>query len=119
MLNIHPEAVHTPVEIRAGNQVFPLGRLDDTLHIEDVRVARAALRTALDAGWFVVERETQFTFISYYDTVESWEVYRAEHGSRSVVPPELRARALALLPPGAEGELRTPRTIYAARLRRG
>lgn len=119
LLNIHPEADHAPVEVCIGDQIFPLGRLDETRHIQDVHIARAALRTVLDAGWFVVERESWFTFVSHFDTVDSWLAYMAEHASKAVIPTDLVARARALLPPGTEGEVRSPRMIYAARLRRG
>ena len=118
LLDLHPDAIHSPVEVRVGDVILPLGRLDETLHIQDVRTARAARQVAIDAGLFVLEREIRFTFVTHYDTVESGLTYVAEHPQKAVIPAELVARAQALLPPGTSGELRIPRQIYAARLRR-
>jgi hypothetical protein len=118
LLDLHPDALHAPVEICVGDAIVPLGHLDDTRHIHDVHVARAARQAVIDAGQFVLERETRFTFVTHFDTVESWLTYMAEHMQKAVIPAELGARARELLPPGAAGEVRIPRQIYAARLRR-
>jgi hypothetical protein len=118
LLDLHPDAVHSPVEVCVGSATHPLGRLDESRHIQDVQFAREARQMAIDAGWFILERETHFTFISHFDTVENWLSYMAEHARKAVIPAELGARARELLPPGAPGELRIPRVIYAARLRR-
>jgi hypothetical protein len=118
LLDLHPDALHAPVEVRVGDAIAPLGHLDETLHIQDVHVARATRQVAIDAGQFVLERETRFTFITHFDTVESWLTYMAEHAKKAVIPAELVARARELLPPGTAGEVRIPRQIYGARLRR-
>jgi len=118
LLDLHPEALHAPVEVRVGDAILPLGHLDETRHIHDVQVARAGRQVAVDARQFVVERETRFTFVTHFESVETWLTYMAEHMHKAVVSPELVARARALLPPGTEGEVRIPRQISAARLRR-
>jgi hypothetical protein len=118
LLDLHPDAIHAPVEVCVGDAIVPLGHLDETRHIQDVHIARAARQAAIDAGWFVLERETRFTFVTHFDTVESWLTYMAEHVPKAVIPAELVACARALLPPGMAGEVRIPRQIYAARLRR-
>jgi hypothetical protein len=116
LLDLHPDALHAPVEVRLGDAIMPLGHLDETRHIHDVHIARAARQAAIDAGQFVLERETRFTFVTHFDSVDTWLTYMAEHMQKDVVPAELVARARELLPPGAAGEMRIPRQIYAARL---
>jgi hypothetical protein len=118
LLDLHPDAIHAPVEVCVGDAIVPLGHLDETRHIQDVQIARAARQAAIDAGWFVLEHETRFTFVTHFDTVESWLTYMAEHVQKAVIPAELVARARAVLPPGTAGEVRIPRQIHAARLRR-
>lgn len=118
LLDLHPDTVHSSVEAYVGGATIPVGQLDETRQIQDVRLARAARQTAIDAGWFALERETRFTYISHFDSVETWLTYMAEHARKAVVPAELVASARELLPTGTAGELRRPRVIYAARLRR-
>jgi hypothetical protein len=117
VLDLHPDALHAPVEACVGDAILPLGHLDETRHIQDVHIARAARQAAIDAGQFVLERENRFTFVSHFDTVESWLTYMAEHVQKAVIPAELVARARELLPPETAGEVRIPRQIYGARLR--
>ena len=118
LLDLRPDALHAPVEVCVGDAIVPLGHLEETRHIHDVHIARAARQEAIDAGLFVLEREARFTFVMHFDTVESWLTYMAEHMQKAVIPAKLVARARELLPPGAAGEVRIPRQIYAARLRR-
>ena len=118
LLDLHPDAVHSPVEVDAGGTIVLLGHLDDTLHIRDVHSALAARQVVIDAGKFVLEREIRFTFITHFDSVENWLRFMAEHAQKSVIPAELAARARELLPPGTAGEVRIRRQTYAARLRR-
>ncbi len=118
LLDLHPDALHSPIEACVGDAILPLGHLDETRHIQDVHIARAAQQAAIDAGQFVLECETRFTFVSHFDTIESWLTYMAEHAQKAVIPAELVARARELLPPGTAGEVRIPRQIYGARLRR-
>src|SRR5262245_5691421 len=106
LLDLHPDALHSPVEACVGDAIMPLGHLDETRHIHDVHVARAARQAATDAGLFVLEREVRFTFVTHYDTVESWLTYMAEHVQKAVIPTELVARARGLLPPGTAGGVR-------------
>ena len=118
LLDLHPDAMHSQIEVCIGGAIHRLGQLDETLHIQDVRVARAARQTTIDAGLFVLEREIRFTFVSHFGAVEAWLTYMAEHAQKALIPAELVARARELLPPGAAGEVRVRRRIYAARLRR-
>ena len=118
LLDLHPDAVHSSVEVEVGGAIVPLGLLDDTLHIRDVHSALAARQVVIDAGQFVLEREIRFTFITHFDSVESWLRFMAEHAQKSVIPAELAGRARMLLPPESSGEVRIRRKTYAAWLRR-
>ena len=118
LLNLHPEAAHSKIEARVGRKTIPLGQLDETQLIHDVTVARRGLQTVIDARRFVIEREVHFTYILHFGNVDEWLAYMAEHAKKAIIPAEVIARARAALPPGTVGELRRPREIYAARLRR-
>src|SRR5262249_27221323 len=117
LLDLHPDAVHSPVEVDAGGTIVPLGHLDDTLHIRDVHAALAARQVVIDAGQFVLEREIRFTFITHFDSVERWLRFMAEHAQKSVIPAELAARARVLLPPGTSREGPLPRPTHSAQPR--
>lgn len=118
VLDLHPDALHAPVEVLVADAIVPLARLDETQHIQDVQVARAERQAAIDKGLFALEREIRFTFLNHFDSVEGWLTYMAEHVQKAIIPAELVARARELLPPGTVGEVRIPRQIYGARLRR-
>jgi hypothetical protein len=119
LLDVHPDATHSPVEIAvACGAVMSLGHLDDTQHIQDVLVTRAARQGAIDAGQFALESEVRFTFLSHFDNIESWLAYRSQQTTKGILPADLLEHARELLPPETAGEVRIPRQLYAARLRR-
>jgi len=116
LLNLLPDITHRAVEVSVGGAILRLGHLDDTRDIRDFHVTLAAQQAAMDARLFVLERETRFTFVDHFDTVESWVTDVAEHEQGVIIQASLVARAHELLPPGAAGEVRISRQFYAARL---
>ncbi len=102
LLDIHPEPQHPRVEIVRGNHSTPVGSLDWTQDIRDIREARERLVSVQRAGLFRVEGRRLFTFRIYHDDVDAWLAFREEHDSTNVVPPDvLRAARREMRAPGA------------------
>jgi len=80
-------------------------------------VADAALQTVIDAGLFVWEEETTFTFIYHCGDVDAWLAYMAEHWSSATIDATLIRYARNALREDT-GDLRILCSIHAARLRR-
>ncbi len=112
------EATHAWVEVGVGGAILSIGHLHERQDIQDIHIMLTGRQAAIDAGQFVLERETRFTFVEHFDTVESWLTYRAEHEQGAAIPAEVVARARALLPPGTAGEVRISSEVSAARLQR-
>ncbi len=115
-LNLLPDATHWSVAVSVGGDLVRLGHLDNTRHVQELHVTLAAQQAAIGAGVYVLERETYFTFIEHFDTVDSW-LTNIEF-KRAIIPAELVARARKLLPPGKVGEVLLSQQFYAARLSR-
>lgn len=118
LLDIRPAPRHPSLEVVRGGQTVRIGQIDDSYRFGTLASADTALQTLIDAGQFVRERETTFTFIYHFDSVEAWLGYMAEHWHSAHIAGDLVARARDVFSRGG-GELRIRRTIRAARLRRG
>jgi hypothetical protein len=118
LLDIRPAPQRPWVEIQRGESVATLGQIDDSYRFGTLRVADAAVQTMIDAGRFARERDVTFTFVYHLDSVDDWLEHMSENWSSATLAPDLIARAREALPSGVEGELRIPRLIRAARLRR-
>lgn len=117
LLDIRPAPQHPLVKVVRGGQAVSIGQIDDSYRIGTLLSADAALQTLIDAGRFVRERETTFTFIYHFDSVEAWLGYMAEHWHSAGIDDDLVARARDVLSSGG-GELRILRAVRAVRLRR-
>jgi hypothetical protein len=128
LLDVRPAPQHPWVEVQRGGAMSRsgcggrlgggrLGQVDDSYRIGTLAIADAALQTVIDAGRWVRERAETFTFVYHFDSVEAWLAYMAEHWSTAHLSTELIARAREEWS-GAADELRIPRVIQAARLRR-
>ena len=116
VLILLPDATHWSVAVSVGGELLRLGHLDNTRLIQELHVTLAAQQAAIGAGVYVLERETYFTLVEHFDTVDSWLTDR--DFKRAVIPAELVARARKLLPPGTVGEVLLSQQFYAARLSR-
>jgi hypothetical protein len=106
------------IQILSAQDVTELGTVDASVFIADLRASLVHRATAIDDGLFTMEAEREFDHTTYFDDVESWLAYRAEHGSkRTSVAPELVARARALLSQ-REGRVAIVERASAARLRK-
>jgi hypothetical protein len=117
LLDIHPEPKHPWLVAQVDAQTIPVGQLDESFRIGTVRFARAALQQASDDGLFAFERETTFVFTYHFADVDAWLGHMAGHWASAGIPVDMAKRARELLATG-EGELRIPREIHAARLRK-
>jgi len=117
LLDLHPEPEHNRIEVRTGQGVKEVGRLDDSAYIRDVLHGREVMARLIRDGLFVKEREIVFDHIAHAANVDSWLEHRAEAGSRAVLDPEVVERARALLGTH-EGEILVQGRGYAVCLNR-
>jgi hypothetical protein len=117
LLDIHPEPRHPWLVAKVDARTIPIGQLDESFRIGTVRSARAALQDVVDDGLFVFEREATFTFTYHFADVDTWLGHMAGHWASAGIPADMAERARDLLATG-EGELRIPREIHVARLRK-
>jgi hypothetical protein len=117
LLEIHPEPKHPWLVAQVDAQAIPVGQLDESFRIGTVRFARAALQSVIDDGLFATERETTFIFSYHFADVDAWLGHMEGHWISAGIPSDMAERASDLLATGA-GELRIPREIHAARLRK-
>ncbi len=117
LLDIHPEPRHPWLVTQTSTQATPLGQLDESYRIGTVLTARSALQHVIDAGLFVTEREATFIFTYHFANVDAWLDHMTGHWASAGIPTGMAERARDQLAAG-EGELRIPREIFAARLRK-
>ncbi len=117
LLDIHPEPRHPWLVAQVSAQASPVGQLDESFRIGTVRFARAALQEVIGDGLFVSERETTFIFTYHFASIDAWLGHMTGHWASAGVPTGMAECARDLLATG-EGELRIPREIHAARLRK-
>ena len=92
--------------------------MDTAALIGEIHVARAALASAVQAGWFDLQRELVFEFVSHFASVEEWLAHRMARRSTSLVDEALLEHARALLAPPTRGTLRVRELVRATRFRR-
>jgi hypothetical protein len=68
LIDIHPVAEGTPIEIHQAGKIDLAGSLSVPQWCTDFEQADSALAEAMRRGLFAVERETVFDSTSYYDT---------------------------------------------------
>ena len=86
LLDIHPQPEHPRVGIVHGRQVTPVGALDWTEDIREIRDARKRLASVQRAGLFRTEKRRVFTMRMYHDSVDAWLEFRHDRGATSIVP---------------------------------
>jgi hypothetical protein len=111
LLDVHPLPRHPLVEVRRGGRRLPLGALDDTVGIRNIRAARGRLRAVLREGSFRVEARRWFDQFMHFGSVEAWLRRREERDSTSLIPPGLLDRA--------EAEMRRPGSTLVIQQRVG
>jgi hypothetical protein len=70
LIDIHPVAESTPLELHQAGRIDPVGSLSVRQWCIDYQQADDALAEIARRGLFVVERETVFDSLTYYTSVE-------------------------------------------------
>jgi len=68
LIDIHPVAEGTPIEIHQAGRIELAGNLSVPQWCTDFEQADSALAEVIQRGLFAVERETVFDSVSHYDT---------------------------------------------------
>jgi len=69
LIDIHPVAEASPIEIHQGEKIEPVGDLSVRQWCSDYQHADEALTEIKQRGLFAVEREGLFDSLTYYDSV--------------------------------------------------
>ena len=69
LIDIHPVAEPSPIEIHQGKKIEPVGDLSVRQWCSDYQHADEALTETQQRGLFMVEREGMFNSLTYYDSV--------------------------------------------------
>jgi len=69
LIDIHPVAEPSPIEIHQGEKIEPVGDLSIRQWCSDYQHADEALTEIKQRGLFMVERESMFNSLTYYDSV--------------------------------------------------
>jgi hypothetical protein len=120
LLDVRPVSANAPLEVVVGNQVWPAGRVDESAGLPDDHAANEAVRTVVREGWFVRERQAQFDYAWYWDTLDELQIHIAKKWSNSVrLPATVADEAARLLAAGGTGaRVRLQLTLTIARYRK-
>ncbi len=116
MLDIHPEARHSRIEVHSGSRVEDVGNLDESEFLPDIDAAEKVLASAVSAERFVVEEQRRFDFLYHFAGVDEYKAFLVDEEWGNV-DPAVESRARELLA-SAGGELVMREPVRAARLRR-
>jgi len=70
LIDIHPVAESSPIEIHQGGKIDLAGNLSVRQWCTDYEQADSALTEITQRGLFVIERESVFDSLTHYDSVE-------------------------------------------------
>jgi len=93
LLDIHPLPGDLRVEVTREGRTTPLGTLDASIDSDEIRQARKRLLALQREGLFTLQRRRIFEVRIYHDSVVAWLDHRREHGSTTVISPELLSAA--------------------------
>lgn len=118
MLDIHPQPERSQVEVRVGERSVDVGHLDGSSLISAIHAARKILASTIADGLFVDEEETEFEFLSYFDSIDEWTSYWANSRFAEPVADEPLMEATCALMSQGEGEILMRELARAVRLKR-
>jgi|SRR6266498_2395372 len=129
LIDIHPVAESSPVEIHQGGKIDLAGDLSVRQWCTDYEQADSALTEITRRGLFVIERESMFDSLTHYDSVEEMRaalkesIHKFARDAQSIdeaVPhaEAMAARAEELMQAAASGaELIVRERAHISRLR--
>jgi hypothetical protein len=97
LIDIHPVGEPSPVEVRVGGQITLTGWLTETDDFIEYRQAGDALAQAVQRGWFLVEREATFPFITHADSMSELLEYLAKEWQDAILDDQTARKAEELL----------------------
>ncbi len=97
LIDLRPLHTSPPIEIVAGGEVLIAGYVDESRGVPNDTAANNSMAQAVQADWFVCEKEEAFDFATYWDTPDELKAYAEEWWSNSRLPEEAleEARRLA------------------------
>ncbi|MDQ7033573.1 MAG: hypothetical protein Q9P01_01685 [Anaerolineae bacterium] len=116
LIVLHPIALQLPLEIMGAEQPLFAGLLDDIAGHERIENAHQALRQVVQEGWLTLERQEEFKYFSYWDTVDEMMVYHDEQNSDTRTPDHVLAKTRRLVADiNHETRVRVHDTIFIGR----
>ena len=86
LVDLRPLSGPCPLEGVRSDAVVRLGEIDASGMAADDAAADRAMQEAVDAGWFVTDRRTEFDFAFYWDSIQEMASFLDESKRMSVLP---------------------------------
>lgn len=96
LLNIQPDDVPRPIEIRSGDRVYEAGKSEHQQKFLTYRQAMETVERAAERGLFLLEKEEKFSYLEAFDTIAEMEEYVGENWQNSILPEDVLQRAREL-----------------------
>ena len=117
LLDLRPVSGDTPLEIVRTGVVELAGHFDESSDHPDDVAANNAIARAVRRGQFVRERDGQFRFAYYWDSVDEMRAYVKDRWTASRLPGGVSRKARRLMAPG-DGKVRARVRMSITRLRK-
>jgi hypothetical protein len=118
LLDLRPVSGNTPLEVvRPGRRPELAGYYDEPPDHPDDVAANNAIARAVRRGQFHRERDGEFRFAYYWDSVDEMRAYVKEKWSATRLPGAVSRKARRLMAP-SDGQVRARVRMVITRLRR-
>lgn len=97
LVALHPTAFQAQLDIVGAEQPLFAGLLDAMASRERIENAHQALRQVVQEGWLTLERQEEFNYFSYWDSVDEMMMYQVEQDSGTITPDHVLAKVRRLL----------------------
>jgi len=85
LIDIHPTSEPASIEVRLGARTTPAGWLQETDDYIEYEQADEALQRIVHGGWFSLEREGVFEFVTHADSLADLREFLAEEWQDAIV----------------------------------
>ena len=118
VLDIHPQPQQPLIEVGIDRGSVEFGRLDSSIFVGEIHVARGSLASAIAQELFLMEEETEFEFLYHFDDVDECKSYLLEEAWCETPEDEALIEATRGLLSQGQGDILMRVPVRAARLRR-